>query len=264
MMARRDDTDRSGIGLFSNWAWCMPLNRRIMYNRASVDLEGNPWNSEAPVISWDPAAERWLGDVPDGGSAPGKAYPFIMKPYGRAHLFGKGMVDGPFPEHYESWESPVSNPLSSVRANPLLKAWEDQRGAREDYPILATTHRLVEHMHAGGLTRNLPWLVELMPQMFVELSEELARERGITGGDHVIIESARGEVEAVAIVTKRLRPFRISGQLVHQIAMPWHWGYGGLCPGDSANLLTARVADSNTMIPEYRAFLVDIKRKGSA
>jgi len=115
-------------------------------------------------------------------------------------------------------------------------------------------------MHTGTLTRNLPWLVELMPQMVVELSEELAAEKGIASGDSVIIESARGQIKAIAIVTKRLRPFKVNGELVHQVAMPWHWGYAGLSPGDSANLLTARVADSNTMIPEYRAFLVNIRR----
>jgi len=263
MMARRDNVDQSGIGLFSNWAWCFPFNRRIMYNRASVDLQGNPWNPEKPVIRWDAAAERWVGDVPDGGPPPGKAYPFIMKPHGRAHLFGMGRVEGPFPEHYEPWESPVSNPMSSVQSNPLLKVWEDKRGASEEYPILATTHRLVEHMHAGGMSRNLPWLVELMPEMFVEMSEELAEEKGIRTGDSVVVESARGTIEAVAVVTKRLRPFQVNGQLVHQIAMPWSWGYAGLSPGYSANLLTARVADSNTMIPAYRAFLVQV-RKGHA
>lgn len=136
-------------------------------------------------------------------------------------------------------------------------------GALEDYPILATTYRLVEHMHAGGITRNLPWLVELMPQMFIELSKELAAEKGITSGDSVVIESARGEIKAVAVVTRRLRPFKVNGQVVHQIAIPWHWGYVGLSTGDSANLLTARVADSNTMIPEYRAFLVQVKKGGA-
>jgi len=264
MMARRDDRDRSGIGLYSDWAWCMPFNRRIMYNRASVDLDGKPWNPETPVISWDPASQRWIGDVPDGDPPPGEAYPFIMQRYGRARLFGAGMADGPFPEHYEPWESPVSNLLSPVQASPLLKAWADKKGARSEYPILATTHRLVEHMHTGALTRNLPWLDELMPQMFVEISEELAAERGLTGGDPVIIRSARGEIEAVALVTKRLRPFRVNGQLVHEVAMPWHWGYAGLSPGDSANSLTSRVADGNAMIPEYRAFLVDIVSKGAA
>ena len=186
-----------------------------------------------------------------------------MKPHGRAHLFGMGRVDGPLPEHYEPWESPVSNPMSSVQSNPLLKAWEGEKGAREEFPIMATTYRVVEHMHGGGMTRNLPWSVEMMPQMFVELGEELAAGEGITSGDSVLIESARGKIEAVAIVTKRLRPFQINGQVVHQIAMPWHWGYVGLSTGDSANLLTARVADSNTMIPEYRAFLVRVRKGGA-
>ena len=233
-----------------------------MYNRASLDLEASPWSSAKPVITWDPAAERWVGDVPDGASPPGKAYPFIMKPYGWAQLFGMGRADGLFPEHYEPWESPVTNPLSSVQSNPLLGVWEDQAGEREEYPILATTHRLVEQMHGGRLTRNLPWLVELMPRMFVELSEELAVERGIASGEGVVITSARGQIRATTIVTKRLHPLSIDGQVVHQVAMPWHWGHAGLSAGDSANLLTARLADGNTLVPEYRAFLVDIRKRG--
>lgn len=260
MMAQRNPVDESGIGLFSGWAWCFPANRRIMYNRASVDLEGNPWNPDKPVIRWDAASESWAGDVPDGGPPPGAAYPFVMKPHGRAHLFGMGMVDGPFPEHYEPWESPVSNPMSSTQSNPLLKAWEQQAGLRDQYPVLATTYRLVEHMHTGTMTRNSPWLVEAQPQMCVELSAELAAEKGIASGDWVVIESARGAIEAVAVVTRRLRPFNVDGQVVHQIALPWHWGYVGLSRGDSANLLTARVADSNSMIPAYREFLADIRK----
>lgn len=262
MMARRDPVDPSGIGLFSNWAWCFPCNRRIMYNRASVDLEGNPWDPKRPVIRWDVNANKWIGDVPDGGPPPGEAYPFIMKSEGRARLLGMGMVDGPLPEHYEPWESPVSNLMSATQNDPLLKVWEeeDKKGTFERYPILATTYRLLEHMHTGSMTRNLPWLVELQPQMFIELNEELAMEREITNGSKVIIESARGEIEAVAIVTERLRPFVVNGRMIHQIALPWHWGYMGLSTGDSANLLSARVADGNTMTPAYRTFLVDIKK----
>jgi formate dehydrogenase-N alpha subunit len=260
MMARRDNVDQSGIGLFSSWAWSFPCNRRIMYNRASVDLDGKPWNPDRPVLRWDEESEGWVGDVPDGGSPPGTAYPFIMKPHGRALLFGAGRVDGPLPEHYEPWESPVSNPMSSVQSDPLLKAWEALKGEPDEYPVLATTSRLVEHMHGGGMTRNMPYSVEMMPDMFVEISEELAETEGLTTGDSVIIESARGRIAAVAIVTKRIRPFNIDGQVVHQVAMPWHWGYAGLAPGDSANSLTARVADSNTMIPEYRAFLVRVSK----
>jgi formate dehydrogenase major subunit len=260
MMARRDPVDASGIGLYSNWAWCFPVNRRIMYNRASVDLEGNPWNPDKPVILWDAGSESWVGDVPDGGPAPGAAYPFVMKPHGRAHLFGEGRVDGPFPEHYEPWESPVSNPMSSTQSDPLLKAWEQEAGQRDQYPVLATTYRLVEHMHTGTMTRNSPWLVEAQPEMCVELSEELAAEKGIANGDWVVIESARGAIQGVAIVTRRLQPFTVDGQIVHEIALPWHWGYVGLSTGDSANLLTARVADTNSMIPAYREFLTDIRK----
>ncbi len=263
MMARRDNTDQSGIGLFSDWAWAFPCNRRIMYNRASVDLQGNPWNPDKPVISWDEQSESWAGDVPDGGSPPGKAYPFIMKPHGRALLFGAGLVDGPLPEHYEPWESPVRNPMTSVQSDPLLKTWGAVKGEPDNYPILATTSRLVEHMHGGGMTRNMPYSVEMMPDMFIEMSEELAEAEGVVSGDRVVVESPRGQIEAVAVVTKRLRPFSIDGQVVHEISMPWHWGYAGLSPGDSANCLTARVADSNTMIPEYRAFLVRITKGGA-
>jgi formate dehydrogenase-N alpha subunit len=260
MMARRNPVDASGIGLYSNWAWCFPVNRRIMYNRASVDLEGNPWNPDKPVILWDAGSESWVGDVPDGGPPPGAAYPFVMMPHGRAHLFGMGRVDGPFPEHYEPWESPVSNPMSSTQSDPLLKAWEPESGSRDRYPVLATTYRLVEHMHTGTMTRNSPWLVEAQPEMCVELSAELAAQKGIANGDWVVVESARGEVRAVAVVTRRLRPFQVDGQVVHQIALPWHWGYVGLSTGDSANLLTARVADTNSMIPAYREFLTDIRK----
>jgi formate dehydrogenase-N alpha subunit len=262
MMARRNPVDKSGIGLHSNWAWCFPVNRRIMYNRASVDLEGHPWNPEKPVILWDEGSQSWIGDVPDGGSPPGTAYPFVMKPHGRAHLFGMGRVDGPFPEQYEPWESPVANPLSSIQSDPLLKTWEQTPGSSDRFPILVTTYRLVEHMHTGTLTRNSPWLVEAQPEMCVEVSPELAEEKGIASGDWVVIDSARGSVRAVALVTGRLHPFQVNGQVVHEIAVPWHWGYMGLATGDSANLLTARVVDTNTMIPAYREFLANISKAG--
>jgi formate dehydrogenase major subunit len=167
-------------------------------------------------------------------------------------------VDGPFPEHYEPWESPVSNLMSSTESDPLLKTWEPEAGSRDRYPVMATTYRLVEHMHTGTMTRNSPWLVEAQPEMCVELSKELAAEKGIANGDWVAIESARGTIQGVAVVTSRLQPFTVDGQIVHEIALPWHWGYVGLSTGDSANLLTARVADTNCMIPAYREFLADI------
>jgi formate dehydrogenase major subunit len=206
-----------------------------------------------------------MGDTPDGGWPPASIsgkYPFIMKPQGRAHLFGPGRLDGPLPEHYEPWESPVTNLMTSQQTDPVLMLWNwDKKGTPDKYPILATTFRLVEHLHTGSFTRNLPWLVELMPEMFIEISEELANETGIANGEKVIVESARGEVQALAMVTKRLRPFSVNGQeKIHQIAIPWNWGYMGLSKGDSGNLLTSCIADANTGIPELRAFLCNIRK----
>ena len=265
MAARRDTADASGIGLFAGWGWAWPVNRRIMYNRASVDLDGNPWHADHPVIQWDDAAQEWVGDVADGGAPPvnqGGGYPFIMKPEGRGYLFGPGRVDGPFPEHYEPWESPVSNPMSTQQNNPAIVIWESiARGDAADYPIVATTSRVVEHMHTGAITRRLPWLVEMMPDMFVEMDRELAAEKGIANGDPVIVDAARGaSVRGTAVVTMRLKPFQINGTRVHQISVPWNWGYRGISKGDSANLLTPRVGDPNTGIPEFRAFLCDVRK----
>jgi len=266
--SRRDPTpDAFGTGLYPKWAWCWPVNRRIIYNRASVDLDGVPWDKEHPVIWWQ--GDKWVGDVPDGGAPPmneGGYYPFIMQSEGHGRIFGRGRADGPLPEHYEPWESPVENLMSIQQNDPAFKIWPDVSGRPEEkgdpsrYPIVATTYRLVEHWQAGQLTRNLPWLVEQQPEMFVEISEELAVEKGISNGGKVIVESARGEVKGIAMVTKRFKPFRINGRIVHQIGMPWHWGYMGLSTGDSANLLTPHVGDANTMIPEYKAFLCNVRR----
>jgi len=262
MAARRGRLDTSNIGLYSDWAWSWPLNRRIWYNRASVDMKGRPWDPKRAVIRWDASTGKWRGDAPDGGPPPGTIYPFIMKPEGRGRLFGMDRADGPLPEHYEPWESPVSNPMSAQQCNPVLKIWEEKKGSSEEYPILATTFRLVEHMHTGAVTRNLPGLAELMPDMFVEMSRELAEEKGIGNGDRATIASARGKITAVACVTGRLKPFTVNGTRVHQIAMPWCFGHSGMSTGDSANSLTPQVADPNTMIPEYRAFLCDLHKIG--
>ena len=262
MAAQRGTTDPSGIGIFPNWGWAWPLNRRIMYNRASVDLDGNPWDINHPVISWDGA--NWVGDVADGGASPvnqGGGYPFVMKPEGRGYLFGSGRPDGPFPEHYEPWESPVLNPMSPQQNNPAIKSWETTtKGTATNYPVVATTHRVVEHLHTGAITRRLPWLVEMMPEMFVEMSHELAAEKGVANGDAVIVESARGSITAKAIVTIRLKPAQVNGTTVHYISLPWNWGYMGLSKGDSTNLLSPRVGDPNTGIPEFRAFLCDVRK----
>ncbi len=266
MAARRDATPGPfNIGLYPKWAWCWPVNRRIIYNRASVDLNGVPWDKEHPVIWWQD--EKWVGDVPDGGWPPMAVdpektkYPFIMKPEGHARFFGPGMAEGPLPEHYEPWEAPIQNPISRQQNNPAFKIWRpDEQGTPDKYPIVCSTYRVSEHWQGGQMTRNMPWLIEMQPEPFVEMSEELAADKGIANGEKVIVESARGQVYVRAVVTKRFKPFQMNGTKVHQVGIPWHWGYTGLSTGDSANILTPHVGDANTMIPEYKAFLVNVRK----
>jgi formate dehydrogenase major subunit len=266
MAARRDPTPGPfNIGLFPKWSWCWPVNRRIIYNRASVDLNGEPWDKEHPVIWWQD--DKWIGDVPDGGWPPMAVdpektkYPFIMKPEGHARFFGPGMAEGPLPEHYEPWESPIPNPMSKQQNNPAFKIWRpEEQGTPDKYPIVCSTYRLCEHWQGGQMTRNMPWLVEMQPEPFVEMSEELAAEKGIVNGEKVIVESTRGQVYVVAVVTKRFKPFQMNGTKIHQVGLPWHWGFTGLSTGDSANILTPHVGDANTMIPEYKAFLVNVRK----
>ncbi len=274
MAARRNPVDASGIGLYSEWAWCWPINRRIIYNRASVDRYGKPWDPRHPVITW--TGEKWVGDVPDGGWPPmltpdGKVnektkYPFIMKTEGFAHVFGPGLNDGPFPEHYEPLECPIEkNLMSGQFVNPTIKEFSTAADARATcdprYPIVGTTYRVTEHWQTGLMTRWQPWLLEAQPQQFCEMSGELAKLKGIKNGDRVIVESARGKVEAVAIVTMRFRPFKIAGTTIHQVGLPWCFGW--ITPkdgGDSSNLLTPSIGDPNTLIPETKAFMVNVRK----
>ena len=285
MAARRGRTDASGIGLYPEWSWCWPINRRIIYNRASVDPKGVPWDKEHPVIAFKGAVvngkyvtRKWVGDVPDGGWFPlqnpdgswrnDAKYPFIMKPEGHARIFAIGMADGPLPEHYEPLETPLTkNPIGhSVMINPTVKLWHVAKpdanpcGTPDKYPIVCTTYRVSEHWQAGMMTRNLPWLDELMPAVFVEMSEELANEKGIKNGDRVHVITARGLLGGWACVTKRFKPYKVAGKTIHQIGVPWHWGYQGGSCGCSANMLTPHVGDANTMIPEFKAFLCDVKK----
>jgi len=269
MTARRKKDDPTGLGLFPQWAWCWPVNRRIIYNRASVDLEGKPRNPAKSVITWDAEAKKWIGDVPDGGWPPMGTegyYPFIMKPDGVASIFGPGLSDGPFPEHYEPLECPIEkNIMSNQRINPVVRIFEGGRDTFATcdprYPFVCTTYRVTEHWQTGVLTRWLPWLIEAEPQIFCEMSQELAKLRGIENGDNVRVETSRGKVDATAIVTLRLKPFVIAGQAVHLIGLPYHFGW--LHPkdgGDSANLLTPTVGDPNTMIPESKAFMANVTK----
>lgn len=273
----RDNKDETKIGSYLNWAFAWPVNRRIIYNRCSADLNGKPWSEDKAVIWWDPAAVdaktgsigKWVGeDVPDfnplvAPSAAGGRNPFIMQTDGLGHLFWT-MAEGPLPEHYEPWDSPLaSNPLSGQMLNPVVKVWRpEEQGTPDKFPVIATTYRVSEHWQAGAMTRNLPWLAELFPDMFVEMGEDLASEKGIKNGDEVFVTSARGEIKCYAMVTKRFQAFDLGGKKVHQVGLPWHFGFQGYATGASANDLTPHVGDGNTMIPEYKAFLVDVRRAG--
>ena len=269
MMARRDKTPIPTANIFPKWGYSWPLNRRIIYNRASVDPNGNPWDPKRAVIKWD--GSKWVGDVPDNAvppmALPNGKYPFIMKPDGVASLFGPGLADGPFPEHYEPLECPiVKNPLSSQRINPAtpLFSGELDKFATCDprFPFVGTTYRVTEHWQTGLMTRYQPWLVEAEPQMFCELSVELAKLKGIKNGDRVTVSSPRGKIWAIAMVTNRIKPFNVADQIVHLVGLPWH--YGWLVPkdgGDSSNILTPTIGDANTGIPEFKAFMVNVSKE---
>jgi formate dehydrogenase major subunit len=273
MMARRGKEDPTGLGLYSKWAWCWPVNRRILYNRASVDPYGKPWDPERPVIKWDNTNKKWIGDVPDGPQPPlalGGVLPFIMKPTGVGTIFGRGRVDGPFPTYYEPVESPFENPLyKKVRFNPVAKIFKDTPADKiltkfdPDYPYIGTTYRVTEHWQTGLMTRHMDWLLELEPQIFAEIDKELAKEKGIKSGDKVIISTPRGRIWAIAIVTDRIKPLNIMGRKCHVVGIPWHYGWRWPedgSGGDSANLLTPPAHDPNTMIQESKCFLVNIEK----
>jgi formate dehydrogenase major subunit len=267
-MARRGKEDPTGLGLFPNWSFSWPVNRRIIYNRASVDPDGNPWNPAKPLVKWENGA--WVGDVIDGGGAPpnqkdGKL-PFIMKADGVSSLFGPGLADGPFPEHYEPLEGPFNQNLISAQLNsPIIKIFSGEMdkyaNASPSYPIVMTTYSCAEHWCSGAQTRWQSNLTEMMPEAYVEMSEELAREKGINNGEKVIVESIRGSVKVVAVVTKRFKPLTCGGKTVHLVGSTFN--YGWLFPkdcGDSINLLTPNVGDGNAMTPEYKAFMVNVKK----
>ena len=269
---RRDPTQtpmQAAIGLYPNWSWCWPVNRRILYNRASVDLNGKPYNPKKAVIEWD--GKKWVGDVPDGPWAPqadtknGKLA-YIMTTDGYAQLYGPGRLDGPFPEHYEPAETPVAqHPFSKQLSSPVYKFHTSDmdklaKAADPKYPIVLTTYSMTEHWGGGGETRNVPNLLEAEPQLYVEMSPELAKEKGIANGDGVIVESARGRVEAIAMVTVRIRPFKVMGKTVHLIGMPFAYGWTTPKCGDSTNRLTIVACDPNTTIPEAKACCVNIRK----
>ena len=267
MMARRDNTDMpNNLGMYPKWAWSWPVNRRILYNRASVNKTGQPFNPKRPVIVWNAVEKKWQGDVPDGGAPPVEdekgVNPFIMNYEGVGRIYAITMKDGPFPEHYEPIESPARNLLSKVQNNPCVALSKNDTCDMNKYPFIGTTYRMTEHWQTGGMTRSLPWLVELVPDMFVEISKSLAQTKGVKNGDRVRVSTERGSIEAYALVTARLKPFVVDGKPIEQVGMPWHFGYAGMANGDSANVLTPEVISPSSNIPEYKAFLCNLEKGG--
>ncbi len=285
MAARRSGKDAANnIGLYPEFSWCWPVNRRIIYNRASVDPTGKPWDEKDWVIKfagkedggkW--VSKKWVGDVPDGGWYPlqnpdgserkDAKYAFIMRKHGHAQIFGPGRADGPFPEHYEPLECPVDkNYLNPVRVSPTAAVYttDADKYASNDpqFPYVGTTYRVSEHWQTGLMTRTQPWLMEMQPQVFVEISDELAALKGIKNGERVMVTSIRGGLKATAIVTKRFKPFTVGGKTVHQVGLPWQYGWRWPDSGeeDSANLLTPPAGDPNTRIPETKAFMVNVAK----
>ncbi len=263
---RRSYADPSGLGRYPEWTFSWPANRRILYNRCSADARGRPWDATRVGIAWN--GERWVGDVPDytADSVPdANLGAFIMLPEGVARLFVPGQfAEGPWTEHYEPWESPVANPLHPEHStNPAVRPFStdfDVHGTAEDYPIVCTTYRLTEHFHYW--TKNNPYTVQLQPEFFVEIPDELARAMGIANRDRVRVTSARGSLEGRAMVTRRIRPMEVAGRRVYQIGFPIHWGFLGRGEqrGALANLVTPTVVDPNSFAPEYKGFLVKLEK----
>ena len=272
----------------SNWAWAWPANRRILYNRASADADGQPWSERKRLLAWDAEAGRWTGpDVPDfpvdrapdaqtpegvsGPAALAGTDAFIMQPDGKGWLFAPvGVLDGPLPTHYEAQESPVTNTLYGQQHPPtqvllpsrdnLLKPSSGQPGS-EVYPFAFTTYRLTEHHTAGGMSRFLPYLAELQPELFAEVSPEFAAARGLTPGGWATIISPRAAIEVRLLVTDRVRPIHTAQGVVHQIGLPYHWAQGNsaVVTGDSVNDLIGVTMDPNVYIQDSKTGACDVR-----
>jgi formate dehydrogenase major subunit len=261
---RRNNADPTGLGMYHQWGFSWPANRRIMYNRASADASGKAWDPARPGIVWN--GSKWIGDVPDikPDSPPGQYGAFIMLPEGVGRLWSPALNDGPFAEHYEAVEAPVANALHpKVSSNPVAKRFKSDKdvyGAADQFPVVCTTYRLTEHFHYW--TKHLNSLNQTQPEFFIEIPEELAREKGIANGSKARVVSARGQVEGVAMVTKRLFPLMVDGKRVWHIGFPIHWGYAGdpNHPGPLANFLTPSAMDPNTYTPEFKTFLVRLEK----
>jgi formate dehydrogenase major subunit len=260
-----DLSDPSGLGIYPNFAFTWPANRRILYNRASANPEGKPWSPQKKLIWWNEKENKWVGhDVPDiKPDLPPSYAPFIMLPEGRGRLFScKYLVDGPFPEFYEPVESPVPNLLHpKTQYNPVVKIYkseDDVLGSPDKFPYVATTYRITEHYHF--FTKFLVGPSILAPKMFIELPEELAKEKGIQKGEKIRVVSARGVVEGYAMPTRRIKPLNINGKKVYVVGIPIHWGFKGIAKGSLANLITPFIFDPNSFTPEYKGFLCNVEK----
>lgn len=301
---RHDNTDPSGLGLHSNWTFAWPNNTRVLWNRASADQNGKPRDKDRALVWWngtswvgndnlDVAAKDKAPNTPEGskvfsnGEGKGAIFRTVykqlqsgapdltLKPGYDPNVFKvapliseSGIVDGPFPTHYEPMESPVSNPMySSVQANPTMRpmgAPDIQRvGEAKDYPYVLTTYMVTEQFLSGGVTRNTPQLNELMPSNFAEISKNLAKKLKVVSGDPVTISTARGEATLEAMVTDRIQPLKVNGEVVEVIGVPWGWGYKGLVHGDSINKVTSSASDPNTGTPEYKACICNVTKGGN-
>jgi formate dehydrogenase major subunit len=264
MAQRRSTSDPTGLGFFHDWGFSWPANRRVMYNRASADAEGKAWDPTRAGIVWN--GSKWVGDVPDfkPDSPPGQFGAFIMNAEGVGRLYAPALVDGPFAEHYEAIEAATENALHpKVTSNPASKKFKSDKdvyGKREDFPIVCTTYRLTELYHYW--TEHTAILNQLQPGFFIEIPEELAKEKGIANGSRARVTSARGSIEGVAMVTKRLKRMNFGGKQIWHIGFPIHWGYEDAQPhvGPLANFLTPSAMDANTWTPEFKTFLVKLER----
>ncbi len=271
----------------NEWGWAWPANRRILYNRASADPDGRPWSARKALVWWDEAKGEWTGhDIadfkkdkapghrpPEGATGPealSGTDPFVMQADGKAWLYvPSGLTDGPLPAHYEPQESPFPNLLYEQQRNPVRQVMPSRPDNRyqpsggepgsEVFPYVATTYRLTEHHTAGGMSRWLPYLAELQPEFFCEVSPQLAAERGLEHTGWATIVSARGVIEARVLVTDRVPPLTVHGRTLHQVGLPYHWGPSGYSTGDAANELVHLSLDPNTHIQETKAFAVDIR-----
>ena len=274
LLARRGTEDPSGLGIYPNWGWSWPMNRRVMYNRASCDLEGKPWDSSRKQVWWNEGAQKWVGnDVPDfkpDSHPKDHMGPFIMNPEGVGRLFVPlgAVTDGPFPEHYEPFESPAKNLFHPDQPNnPVVKKLTtpaDKFGTPDQFPVVCTTYRLTEQYHYW--TKNNPMNTQLIPEPFIEISLEHAKELGISGSEKIKITSARGTYIAKAFVTRRIKPMQIDGKTVHQIGIPIHQGFRGIDEDEGrnartpVNLLSPTVIDPNAYTPEFKGFLVKVEK----